>query len=266
MKLSPRNLLITLGLLPMSVAHAHDFWLEPSAYRASQGAVVEIRLREGVGFRGNTLPYLTDWFEDFSTVTVDGREDVISLQGDDPAARFEMPGGAVLLGYQSRPSLTSIKAPKFNDYLAEEGLEFVRELRKARGEDQSIAHEFFVRCAKSLLQHGPDSGDLYAMQLGYVLELTPEANPYDLAPGDELTFTLLWNDEPAEGLLLQAFARSDPERIQQVRIDADGRATVQLHSAGEWLVKAVSIERLDDSPQADWISHWASFTFSLPGG
>ena len=246
-------------------AAAHDFWIEPDSFSASQGAPLNIRLREGVGFKGDTLPFIRQWFVDFTTVTAAGREPVFSLQGDDPAAVLEMSDGPLLIGYQSFPNLTTLDAAKFNRYLEEEGIEYIREQRIARGEDDAPAPEYFVRCAKALAQ-GPDSDgeeDIYARALGYTLELIPEQNPYAMAVGDDLTFRLLLRGEPAAGLLVQAFTQAQPESIQKIRVGDDGLATVRLDASGVWLIKAVNIEPETRSPDADWLSHWASFVFEL---
>ncbi len=245
---------------------AHDFWIEPQAYQSPPDAELNIRLREGVGFKGETLPYINEWFQDFSTIDSSGRNPVVSLRGDDPAALLAMPEGTLLIGYQSNRAFTELPAQKFNSYLEEEGIEFIREQRIAAGTDQDPAAEYFVRCAKALLQSGPDSSEVYATRLGYRLELVPAANPYTLRAGDTLTFTLYLRNKPAEGLLVQAFSRTDPEQIQRIRTDEQGHATVKLDIAGEWLVKAVNIQPLVGSPQADWLSHWTSFVFEIPTG
>lgn len=250
--------------LLVTSASAHDFWVEPAEFSPVEGSFVDIRLREGVGFRGTTLPYINAWFQDFSQVTNAGREDVYSLQGNDPAATLKMPAGAMLLGYESNRSFVELDAAKFNSYLEHEGIEFIRAARIEAGEDSAPAPEYFVRCAKALLQTGPAGSDIYATRLGYRLELTPAQDPYALNAGDELTFQLLWREDPAEGLLLQAFTREEPDRIQKIRTDKDGRATIELHSSGTWLVKAVSIQPITGSAKAKWLSHWASFLFELP--
>ena len=256
-------------LLPLLVVAqpvtAHDFWIEPDSFSAAPGSDVSIRLREGVGFKGNTLPYIRQWFVDFVYVTPDGREPVISLQGDDPAAVLDMPAGAGLVGYQSFPNLTTLDAVKFNTYLEEEGIEYIREQRIAAGQDDAPAEEYFVRCAKALMQSpGDAAGEIFSTRLGYTLELIPESNPYELTDGDELVFRLLLRGEPAEGLLVQAFSQDNPDAIQKVRVDSDGRAVIRLDGTGIWLVKAVNIEAETKTPDADWLSHWASFVFELP--
>jgi len=260
----PINLVAMAGLFFAASTPAHDFWIEPDVLRPAADDTVTVRLREGVDFKGTTLPYINEWFQDFSTVDASGRTQVVGLRGDDPAAMLTMPEGALLIGYESNRAFTELPAEKFNSYLEDEGIEFVRELRQAEGTDDMPAPEYFVRCAKALLQSSKTTGDVYATRLGYRLELIPERNPYELAAGDSLTFTLYLRDQPAAGLLVQAYTRDAPEQIQKIRTDDQGRATINLDSSGVWMVKAVNIQSLVGSPQAKWLSHWASYLFELP--
>jgi len=46
-----------IGIVVPKRALSHEFWLSPSAYRASAGLSVEIQACVGTGFRGETLPY-----------------------------------------------------------------------------------------------------------------------------------------------------------------------------------------------------------------
>ena len=142
-------LLITVNV---GTVQAHDFWLEPDNFTPEKGQQVSIRLKEGVAFRGDTLPYLEEWFNDFSALTAAGREPVTSLTGNDPAAEITADSGAILLGYQSNRSFVDLEAKKFNRYLEDEGIEFIRAARIAAGEDDQSAPEYFIRCAKALIQ------------------------------------------------------------------------------------------------------------------
>ena len=133
---------------------AHDFWLEPDRARVEAGATINITLREGVAFKGNTLPYITNWFEDFSVVDDRGRAQVSSVLGNNPAATLTPEPGTSLIGYQSNRNFTELDGAKFEAYLAEEGLEPIFELRRERGESGQPAKEYFVRCAKAVVQSG----------------------------------------------------------------------------------------------------------------
>ena len=254
----------------LAPSFAHDFWIEPDEFTPVAEQVVSVSLREGVDFKGNTLPYIKTWFADFSITDSTGRNNVESIQGNDPAAEIVAAPGAQLLGYQSQPSFVELEAAKFNKYLEDEGIEFIQAERESRGESQSPAPEYFVRCAKALLQTGPANDDVYKSKLGYKLELIPQSNPYALNENNELVFQLIYDDAPIKDRLVQAFNKSDPEVIQKVRTDDNGMATVKIDRAGIWLVKAVQIIPIEGRPQtvvglrpAKWQSYWASYLFEM---
>lgn len=257
-----RLVLVALATpVPLS---AHDFWIEPSSYRVTAEQDVDLELREGERFKGNTIPYITDWFTDFSLTTDQGEEPVFSWIGNDPAAVIEAADGQTLIGYQSVRNFVELEAEKFNSYLENEGIEFLREERRKRGEDDAPAPEYFIRCAKALIDSGTTSSAIYARQLGYRLELVPRTNPYNLRDDGRLEFDLLYNQKPIEGLLVQAFNKATPDDIQKVRTDANGRATVVIDKPGAWMVKAVQIQPIIGDPKAKWQSYWATFVFAGP--
>ena len=169
--------------------------------------------------RGDTLPYINDLFTDFSLSNKSGRADIQSIQGNDPAATVSATAGAQLLGYQSVPQFVELEAARFNKYVEDEGIEYIRAERERRGESDSPAPENFVRCAKALIQTGPTDHDVYRQKLGYTLELIPQSDPYQLKKGDVLEFELLYQDKPIDGLQLQAVPKADPENVQKVRTD-----------------------------------------------
>jgi uncharacterized GH25 family protein len=254
---------VSCFLLLATTVRAHDFWIEPENFTPTATEAVAISLREGVKFKGNTLPYIDEWFRDFSMTTAAGREPIISVLGDDPAASIQLEAGQALLGYQSVRSFVELDAEKFNNYLEHEGIEFIREERRRRGEDNDPAPEYFVRCAKALLQSDVEGKSVYAKELGYTLELIPLDDPYLLIHGDTLGFQLLYRGEPAEGLLVQAFTREQPDAIQKVRTNAAGRAEVLLSRPGTWFIKAVQIQPIMGDPKALWQSYWASYLFTV---
>jgi len=258
-------IIASTALFCVETAQCHDFWVEPDRFQPEPGATVNIRLREGVDFKGNTLPFIPEWFADFSQVNAAGRSPVESLIGDDPAASITVGEGALLLGYRSNRNFVELDAKKFNSYLEEEGIEFIREQRIAQGTDDQPAPEYFVRCAKALLQSGAAGNGIYQTELGYIFELIAENDPYALKAGDEITFRLVYRGEPAVNLLVQAFERSHPERRQRIRTDNDGKATIQLTEPGVWMIKAVNIQPIIGDPKALWQSYWASYVFELAG-
>ena len=244
---------------------AHDFWIEPSSFRPAVGSTVSARLLVGMKFRGDPVPRNPALIERFVLVTDSGETPVEGRAGDDPAgrARIGAPGVAVI-GYRSRDSFLSQEADKFEEYLREEGLERVLQLRARRGESEKPSREAFSRCAKALLSSG-DGSTGYDRNLGLTLELLPEKNPYLLAAGAELPVRLLYEQKPLSGALVVALPYDSPDAKVSQRTDRKGRVRLRLPSSGRWLVKAVHIVPAADTTQADWRSLWASLTFEIPG-
>jgi len=65
-------------ILAAGTVRAHDFWIEPSQFVVKPGDAVSLHLREGQELLGNSLPYVTDWFQDFSRSDAKGRTPVVS--------------------------------------------------------------------------------------------------------------------------------------------------------------------------------------------
>lgn len=262
-----RRFAILAGSALLSLpAAAHDFWIEASDYRPPPGSDVSLTLRVGQRFRGESQPLLPEWLRDFSLYAGNERLAVSGFIGDDPAGRITLAAtGTQVVGYFSQPSFVEIDPATFDRYLAEEGLEWVRDRRRARGKANAPAREYFIRCAKALLLPlGARPGDGFDRILGYPLELVPLADPYALQPGDTLPLRIDYLGQPAAGLLVIAMPATAPEAPTRRRSGRDGRVQLLLDRPGPWLVKAVHIRELPPPADADWESHWASLTFELP--
>jgi uncharacterized GH25 family protein len=185
----------------------------------------------------------------------------------DPAGLVRMDDpGVWLIGYRSRPSPLELAAPAFDQYLREEGLERIIEERKARNESATRGRERFSRSVKSLVHVGPSSSSGYDRVLGLTLEFVPEADP-QTAAGGRLPVKLLHDGKPLQGALVVAMRRApgvagEGEVALRTRTDAEGRIEVPVTS-GEWLLKAVHMERAAAGTTADWESVWTALTFRV---
>ena len=259
---------ITVGLFSalwsINAALAHDFWIEPSQFVLEEPARFGINLREGENLKGDSVRYIPEWTKDFSRVDLDGRAPIASQMGSDPASIIESTPGMNLIGYQSNRFFVELEPDKFESYVREENMDYVLAQREERGESDKNATEYFVRCVKSLVQTGEDtSGDIFATELGYTLELIPEDNPYTLDAGDTLSVRLHFRGQPIEGLRIRAFTRDLLDEPVDQWTDSEGRVSLTLPKSGEWLVKAVHLVPVEGDPKARWESFWASLTFQL---
>ena len=258
---------ITLVLLLLTTPglRAHDFWIEPSSFTPAPGQRIAVRLRVGQGFRGDPVPRDPKQLERFVAIGSGGETAVPGVPFGEPAgyAAFGAPG-TYLIAYDGARETLEQEGPKFERYLAEEGLERIHDLRAKQAQTAAPGREVFSRCAKALMTVGAGDGKGYDRVLGLPLELVPEANPAGLRPGADLPVRLLYQGKPLAGALVAAIPRDGPEAKVAARSDAQGRVRLRLPRGGDWLVKAVHMVPAPKETGADWESFWASLTFRMP--
>lgn len=252
-------LLIFLASAP--ALRAHDLWIEPSSFRPVESQLFAVRLRVGEAFRGEPVPRMKERIERFVAVGPGGEIPLTGVEGADPAGWAVLPAsGTWLLVYDSSHSSIELEGPKFEAYLAEEGLERISKLRADRGQAAARSREIYSRCAKSLVSVGNGPAQGFDRVLGLPLELVPEASPAGLPAGGELPVILLFRGKPLAGALVMAIPRGEPAAKVAARTGADGRVRLRLDKAGDWLLKAVHMEAAPAESGADWESFWASLT------
>jgi len=243
----------------------HDFWIEPSTFRPRVGSVVSARLVVGQKFRGEPLPRNPAMIVKFVLVDDSGERPILGRAADEPAGSVAIErAGLQLIGYRSLNNPLSLEPAKFDEYLREEGLERIIEIRAKKGESQKPSRELFSRCAKALLSAGDAGRAGFDRNLGFTLELVPERNPYALKGGEDLPVRLTYDGKPLPGALVAALPFDSPDHKLSQRSDASGRVTFRLPKAGIWLVKAVHMVPAPPETGADWQSLWASLTFEIP--
>jgi len=256
---------LVLVLCPR-LASAHDFWVEPSTFRPATGTVVRAALRVGMTLQGEPVPRMPMLIDRFVLKSRSGETPLAGITGEYPAGSAPVrDAGLQWIGYQSNGSPVTLEAKKFEDYLREEGLERIVELRARNGRSASPGRERFYRCAKALLNAGESKGETPSAPLGFTLELVPRTNPYATRAGGKLPLTLLFRGKPIPNVLVVAINRQDPEKAVRARTDAKGEVTLPLARPGFWLVKAVHMEAATTGAGVDWESWWASLTFDLSG-
>jgi uncharacterized GH25 family protein len=260
-----RSALTLLGLMLAGPAVAHDFWIEPSSFRPGPGERVAVRLRVGENLKGDPVPRNPGRIERFAAVGPAGEAEVMGVEGVDPAGWVSPAGpGLHWIVFDSNHASVEQTGPKFDSYLAEEGLERIRELRKGAGPvNAGPVKEIYSRCAKSLIRVGEGSSG-YDRELGLELELIPERDPYTLKPGEALPVRLLYHGKPLDGALVVGVASPGVSGARVSARTAGGRASLVLDRPGLWLVKVVHMVPAPEGSGAEWESLWASVTFELP--
>ncbi len=246
-------------------AASHEFWMEPDTYRPDIGQNVNLHHFIGQKFKGQSYPYVPEWFKSFA-ITQDGkRSNITGTMGDDPAAvlNFEQPGLKILTFHSTPDKLTFKSFKKFKTYLIFEGLEPILTQYEKQLSQQTQFREDYVRCSKTLMQVGDEvTGTDQAT--GMPLELVAQQNPFSLKKGQSLGVQLLKDGKPLAGALIRILTKTDPEKIKPVRTDNQGRALIALPHTGPYLLNAVAMIN-QGLPKKDepWQSLWASLSFSI---
>jgi hypothetical protein len=265
-----RRLLTATLLIALSTGlSAHDFWIEPSTFAPRSDEAVRLFLRVGERFTGEPMPRNGAAIERFVAVGPSGEKPVLGRDGLNPAGllRLDAPG-LWQIGYRSKPSPVVLPAEKFEQYLREEGLEYVSEARAARGQRQLAGRERFSRSVKSLLRAGTDRNVTgFDRALGLTLEFVLDADP-TLATATRVPIRLLLEGKPLAQALVVAYRKDSGstgagvEKLR-TRTDAQGRVLLAIEP-GQWLVKAVYMTGADATSGADWESVWTALTFEVP--
>jgi len=257
------RLALIVGLLGAATAAAHDFWIEPDAFRPKVGSTVRLGLRVGENFEGEPVKRDAGKIERFVVRTAAGEAPIPGMDGSTTAGLLKVgQPGLLVVGYRSKHSRIELQPEQFEAYLKEEGLERIIELRKQRGDSGKPAREVYSRCAKALLAAG-ETAEGHDRALGFPLELVPQANPYALKPGEELAVRLVLKGQPLEGALVVAINRDAPKEPVAARTARDGQVKLRLPRPGVWLIKCVHMLPASADADADWESLWASLTFEL---
>lgn len=247
-----------------TAALAHDFWIAPAKFRVAKGDTVELPLRNGVEYAGSPVARDDLRIEAFVALGPGAEITVTGENKKDPAGRFTPTAeGIWVVGYRSRPRSIELEAPKFEEYLREEGLQHVAKLREDRKESEKPGRELFSRCAKALFLVGPVAKEGHDRVVGQRLEIIPETNPFTASAGTEMTFRMVFEEKALANGLVVARSRAEPKHVRSARTDAEGRVRLTLDRSGEWLVKCVHMVAAPAESGMDWESLWASVTFDL---
>ena len=189
--------------------------------------------------------------------------DLKNLITDEALPIYNFPAqknGNYLLALERNWSYIKLGAKEFEDYLREDGMDYIIAERDKSGERQTEGRERYSRFIKTLLQVGDKQNSTFKKNTGLKLEIIPLENPYAKKIGDDLKFQVLFDGKPV-------FAdNKDGEKFsQQKRItDKNGKFSIKLDNKGVWLVRLVFMQRCANRcAEADWESFRGAFSFGV---
>src|SRR6478736_6880779 len=104
---------------------AHECWLQPATFAPVPGPTIGLTIQVGTNFQGEPKPFSSDRIAALKHFSAAGSEDWTAKANDrlQLPVKFEDAGTHVVI-YDSKPSVVTLEAAKFEEYLREEGLEF----------------------------------------------------------------------------------------------------------------------------------------------
>jgi uncharacterized GH25 family protein len=259
-------LALALMLLFQGIGMAHEFWLRPKKFRYAVGEEVKIDFVVGENFNGEFWDMNLHKVEKLELITSTGRRDLTSAVKPTKGSNltYKMAAqGTHLFTLKSNTAIIELDAEKFNSYLAEDGADNISQRRKERNETGAGVKEQYQRFAKLLLQSGTTRDEVYKRNVGFPLEIIPDANPYKLASGDYLGCRILYENKPLAHQLVKVWSTlGNRSFLQNMYTENDGTIKFPLSNTGPWMVSTVRIEP-SDKKGVDYESKWASLVFGI---
>lgn len=258
---------IVLLLSLVASLFGHTFYLLPESFVLQPGQATKVYRYIDDAFPAERQDW---WPAHIRSFQIIGRKGVIEAawlpaEGAPKGVKLKFPEeGTYLLAYTSQPQVIKLGAEKFNQYLRDEGLDQILELRKQQGMNKE-GRERYTRYSKVLFQIGQLQDEMFKKPAGLKIDILPEQNPYRIKVGEKITVRILFDGKPLTNALVSAtyagFKGNGPF-AQRVRTNQVGQAPVSLTTSGPWLVRVVHMLPLRDSKEADWESFWGSLTFA----
>ena len=259
---------IFLALLLPVAGFSHEYFFEPESFFAQVNQKINLRLFVGEGLKKEEerefqAEKVKSFRQYFGQIGAD-----VKNNSDNSMPFYSYTSGSAgnhLFALERNWSYITLEPQKFEDYLREDGMNYIIAERTKLGENQKEGRERYSRFIKTLLQIGDKLDNTYKEKTGLKLDITPLENPYSKKPGDTLGFQILFDGKPLANKTAFADNRDgETTSRQKLTTDANGKFTVKLDRKGSWLVRLVVMQRCKvDCGGADWESFWGAFSFGL---
>ena len=265
-----------LALCCASPAHAHDFWVQPSAYWVRPASITPMTIQVGHGPSRQRSPIPLRRIIRFDVIGPNGattdQRGKLQLGAAHKDGDIELPiAGAYMVVLQTDDlAQTHLPALRFNDYLKAEGLTPALEQRTRLQRMDADESESYSRCAKAILQAGAIANDTQ-MQItrpwGLPLEIVPERSPYAEPRSPTLPVLVLYQGHPLRGALVKLTRlESDATPFETHVTDISGQAVFTMPSTGTWLLNVIWTRPQPPSAETDYETIFSSLSFGFSSG
>jgi uncharacterized GH25 family protein len=244
---------------------AHEFWLDPEKFIYKRTEKVNIRFLVGEDFDGENWKGNNERIKSlklyYGGVSDDLSPTVTGAAGD--SIEYTMiDEGTNLIAFNGNNSFIELEPSKFEAYLEEDGLMNAIEYRKQNNETGCNGREFYQRCAKTIIQVGEVKDKTFAIATSLPIDIIPSANPYELNNKQLLRANVYYKNSLLPNALVKVWHRvNNKTEKKELRTDANGEIVFPVTTKGKWMISTVKMERLKDTPIADWQSYWGSLTW-----
>lgn len=243
-------------------ALAHDFWLQPDAFRVAPGATTPIAVMVGDGPERERSRVPSRRVVRFVDVGP-GEMSTPIAPGPDPIATPAAPGAHVLVLETDQGGRSHQEGPAFEAWLKEAGLTPAIEARAKAGRTGSAGSEGYGRRAKAILQAGDGPQDAATKAVGLTLEITPTVSPKAVKAGGSLPARVDWEGRPLAGALVKLTDLGTNAVVAEGRTDAKGRVAFRIPAAGAWRMSAVWTKPLPPTAETDFDTVFSSLAFAV---
>lgn len=262
-----RLIAATLSLLLALPATAHEFWIDPQAYRVGPGDPIKADIRVGEDFNGPAFSYVPRNFDRFDLVMDGSAQPVEGRLGDRPALSMPAPGTglAVIVHQSAGQNLTYSSWEKFESFVTHKDFTWALERHLERGFTKDKVREHYIRYGKSLVAVGDGAGR--DARQGLLTEIVALDNPYtdDLSQG--MRVQVFYDGVPRGDVQVELFDRAPSGDVTSgtYRTNPDGVAVLPVAPGHEYLADSVVMREVEGEPEGPaWESLWASLTFAVP--
>lgn len=258
-------LVLAVLVLFQTFVLGHEFWLMPRKFRYAMGEEAKIDFVVGENFVGEYWDLTKHKVEKLELITATGKRDLTTsvkkTKGNNLLYKISSQG-THLFALRSNKAFIELEAEKFNEYLSEDGIDNIIQHRKEKSETGSPAKEHYQRFAKLLLQGGTATDEVYKRNVGFPLEIIPDANPYRLKSGAYLGCKVLFQNKPLAHQMVKVWSVvGNRNFLQNMYTENDGTIKFPISSTGPWMVSTVRME--PSTGEVDYESMWASLVFGI---
>lgn len=253
-------------LVASLISSAHEFWLQPKKFKYTVGEEIKLDFMVGESFNGEFWDLKKHKAEKIQLHRISGirdlAKDIKLTQGNNLNIKTDQEG-TYLFSLQSNSAYIELEGEKFNDYLKEDGLDYILDERTKSGSLTNKSTEFYTRFAKLLVQTGNKTDDTYKKKIGLRYEIIPDQNPYALKVGDHLQCRVLFEGKPAAHALVKVWNKVNTTTfLQNIYTENDGTMRFPLSASGPWMVSSVKMIH-SEKEGAEYHSLWASLVFGI---